>query len=443
MRSVVRHLRRAALAAAGDDLTDAQLLGTFLAHRDASAFEALLRRHGPMVWGVCRRVLGEADAEDAFQATFLVLVRKADSVRPRRQLGGWLYGVACRTTMKARAMSAKRKAKERQAACERCARGPAHAARSELLDHLDVELARLPEKFKEPVILCDLEGKTRKEAARLLGVPEGTICSRLATARKLLAERLSRHGAALPCGALAALLSASSASAGPPKELLAGTGEAAGRLAAGEALSAGAFPAAVVALTEGVVKAMLLSKLTGFWAVALALCVGVGAVGLTYRPAQAAPRPSPAAPDELSALRLEMEAMRKDLQALRERVKTLEGERHSPKSRDIPRTGMDRDPNPDPVVTQKLLADYHKKLDDAKLRSQPLGPVAPGGRPSGDPVPKPGGEGAAARQKQLLDAAQDLLGKLRHEPDDVKLMRQLDDVIQAIKDTKKKGQGSR
>jgi DNA-directed RNA polymerase specialized sigma24 family protein len=86
MRSVVRHLRRAALAAAGDDLTDAQLLGTFLAHRDASAFEALLRRHGPMVWGVCRRVLGEADAEDAFQATFLVLVRKADSVRPRRQL---------------------------------------------------------------------------------------------------------------------------------------------------------------------------------------------------------------------------------------------------------------------------------------------------------------------------------------------------------------------
>src|SRR5919198_550216 len=116
MKAVIRHLRRAALLQAGDSLTDGQLLESFLTGRDEAAFEVLLRRHGPMVLGVCRRVLGNADdADDAFQATFLVLVRKAATVRPRETVGSWLYGVAYRTAQKARVMNAKRRTKENQA----------------------------------------------------------------------------------------------------------------------------------------------------------------------------------------------------------------------------------------------------------------------------------------------------------------------------------------
>src|SRR5215469_5899787 len=116
MKTVIRHLRRAALLHKGDSPTDSQLLESFLSRREDAAFEALMRRHGPMVLGVCRRVLRNAhDAEDAFQATFLVLVRKASSLRSRELLANWLYGVAYRTAMKARTMKAKRRAKERQA----------------------------------------------------------------------------------------------------------------------------------------------------------------------------------------------------------------------------------------------------------------------------------------------------------------------------------------
>src|SRR5439155_22441953 len=155
----------------------AHSLEAFLARRGGAGFEAVLRRHGPMVLGVCRRVLGNAhDAEDAFQATFLVLVRKAHSLRSRELLGHWLYGVAYRTAMKARAMNAKRRTKER-AAHER--QPPADGADEELLQRLDAALQRLPEKYRVPVVLCELEGKTRKEAARLLGLPEGTVSWRL------------------------------------------------------------------------------------------------------------------------------------------------------------------------------------------------------------------------------------------------------------------------
>src|SRR6516162_9262434 len=116
MREVIRHLRRAALLQKGDGPSDGQLLESFVSHREETAFEVLLRRHGPMVLGVCQRILRNIhDAEDAFQATFLVLARKAASVKPREVVGNWLYGVAYRTALKARAMNAKRRTKEKQA----------------------------------------------------------------------------------------------------------------------------------------------------------------------------------------------------------------------------------------------------------------------------------------------------------------------------------------
>jgi RNA polymerase sigma factor (sigma-70 family) len=316
----------------GDGPGDAELLESFLTRRDEAAFEALLRRHGPMVLGVCRRVLGNLhDAEDAFQATFLVLVRKAAGIRPRELVGNWLYGVAHRTAMKARAMSSKRHTREREAGANPRHAAPADEDGEELLALLDLELSRLPERYRVPVVLCELEGKGRKEVARLLGLPEGTLSWRLAQARKLLARRLARHGVPCSAGALAAVLSQGTASARVPASLLTATGRA------GRPLVAGAVPARVLALTEGVVKTMLLHKLKVFWAVALAVVVGAGVAGLAYRAMAAEPKQGgdvrPAAQgkarvalDELEALRLEIEALRKGLQATRARVKLLEAE---------------------------------------------------------------------------------------------------------------------
>ena len=176
MNGVLRHLRRAALLSVGDGPSDAQLLQSFLARRDEEAFEALLHRHGPLVLGVCRRVLRNAhDAEDAFQATFLVLARNAGSIRSKQVVASWLYGVAYRTAMKARAMNAKRREKEKKSGAMPRSEPSDDSTQEELLARLDYELSRLPEKYRVPVILCELEGRSRREVARLLGVPEGTL----------------------------------------------------------------------------------------------------------------------------------------------------------------------------------------------------------------------------------------------------------------------------
>jgi RNA polymerase sigma factor (sigma-70 family) len=235
MNGVVRHVRRLALLRSADGPSDQELLQSFLTRRDEAAFEALLRRHGPMVLGVCRRVLRHTqDAEDAFQATFLVLASRAGSVRSQELLGSWLYGVAGRTAMKARAMNAKRRVKE-HAAWELSER-PTAAPRSSdgLLAELDVALARLPDKYRVPVVLCELEGRSRKEVARQLGLAEGTLSWRLAHAKKLLAKKLSTCGAV----ALAAALSESTSPARVPPALLHATARAAMRAAAGQILSA-------------------------------------------------------------------------------------------------------------------------------------------------------------------------------------------------------------
>jgi RNA polymerase sigma factor (sigma-70 family) len=249
--TVLRHLRK--LIGAAEEPTDGQLLERFAAGDGEAAFTALVRRHGPMVLGVCRRVLGDLhDAEDAFQATFLVLIRRAAALDRRRPLANWLYTVAYHTALRAKSEAARRRALERQARDMSSAEPDNAAVWRELRPVLDEELSRLPEKYREPFVLCYLEGKSNAEAARQLGRPAGTVKSRLARARDLLRQRLTRRGVALPAGLLILVL-AEKGSAAVPTPLLDATTRAALRFAAGQAA-----PAA--ALAEGVLQTMCATK---------------------------------------------------------------------------------------------------------------------------------------------------------------------------------------
>src|SRR5262245_61034029 len=294
VNEVIRHLRRIILPKGESGLTDGELLGRFIAHRDAAAVTALVRRHGPMVWGVCRRMLrNHHDAEDAFQATFLVLVRKAGSVRQRELVGNWLYGVAHQTARKARATTGKRRRREMQVMALPEVQAPEQASAPELEPFLDQELSRLPDKYRVAIVLCDLEGKTRKEAARQLGLPEGTLAGRLTRGRALLAKRLARRGLAVSGGALAAF-SQEAATAGVPISVVASTIKAASLFAAGRAAATGAISVQVAALTEGVLKAMLLAKLRIPLTLVLALALAGTGVAHRFVPTPAAgAQPSP------------------------------------------------------------------------------------------------------------------------------------------------------
>ncbi len=277
MSEVIHHLRRAVLLGDGAGQTDGQLLEDYISRHDRAALEALVWRHGPMVWGVCRRVLNNHhDAEDAFQATFLVLIRRAASIASRELLANWLYGVAHQTALKARQTAGKRRTRERQVKEMPETAMVEQAPRHDLQPLLDQELSRLPDRYRIPIVLCDLEGKTRKEAARQLGVPEGTVAGRLTRARAMLAKRLARHGLALGCGTLAAVLSQKAASASVPSSVMSSTIKAVTLVAAGQA-GAGVISAPVGALAEGVMKAMLLMKLKAAGAV---LCVMLGLVAV-------------------------------------------------------------------------------------------------------------------------------------------------------------------
>ena len=191
------------------DRTDGELLGRFVLTRDESAFAELLRRHGPTVYGVCRRVLGDShDADDAFQATFLVLVCKAGSIRPPGMVGNWLYGVAVRTANKARVMKAKRATRDWRIRLSRALGASASTAfgGEDVSEIIDAELAALPAVYRAAFVACELNGCSRSEAAKELGWPEGTLATRLAKARKLLAARLTKRGITPAAGALTAVL---------------------------------------------------------------------------------------------------------------------------------------------------------------------------------------------------------------------------------------------
>jgi RNA polymerase sigma factor (sigma-70 family) len=262
MREVIERLRKVALLQSGAGLTDGQLLENYLKHREEAAVAALVRRHAPMVWGVCRRVLGNHhDAEDAFQATFLVFVRKAASIASRELLANWLYGVAHQTALKARATAARRAVRERQVTEMPEPAAAEQHLQNDLQSVLDQELSRLPDKYRAAIVLCDLEGKTRKEAAQQLRLPEGTVGSRLGRARTMLAKRLARRGVAVSSAALAAALTQSETSAAVPASVVSTTIKAAALFAAGQAPASAVISAKAAALMEGVVKSMLLSKL--------------------------------------------------------------------------------------------------------------------------------------------------------------------------------------
>jgi RNA polymerase sigma factor (sigma-70 family) len=188
---------------------DADLLGRFVAAKDSGAFAELVRRHGPMVLGVCRRALGDTpDADDAFQAVWLVLVRKAPDISPRGAVGNFLYGVATRTATHARCTIARRRAAQRELP-EVPDPNPHNPDASEVASVLDAELAQLPDRYRVAVVLCELEGRSLKETAEQLGVPVGTVASRLARGRALLADRLKARGFA--ASVLAGLLAGASA----------------------------------------------------------------------------------------------------------------------------------------------------------------------------------------------------------------------------------------
>jgi RNA polymerase sigma factor (sigma-70 family) len=333
----------ALLQQTGGGLADDRLVERFLARRDEDAFAALVRRHGPMVLGVCRRVLrNHHDAEDAFQATFLVLARRAATLRPRPSVGPWLYGVAYRTALGAAAGIARRQARERQV---RDMPHP-HVAPAEPPDWrplLDRELSRLSERYRAAVVLCDLEGKTRKEAARLLGVPESTLVNRLARARALLARRLRGRGVGLVGAALAAALAADTASAEVPAVLLCGTA----RAAAGQ-LTAASAPA--VLLMKGVMQAMLVRKLKLTVGVVL-VTAALGAVGLACRSGDEARAQDVAAragdgkpANELEAMRRENQRLRKNIEILLDRISAqdaaLKAQAQAARPRNAPDTSL-------------------------------------------------------------------------------------------------------
>jgi RNA polymerase sigma factor (sigma-70 family) len=195
-------------ALALDALPDGQLLERFVQQREEAAFAVLVRRHGPMVLSVCRRLLRRIhDAEDAFQATFLVLTKKAHRLRRPGLLANWLYGVAYRNALHARQRSGRRREREREAATMSASNRNSDLRPQELRGILDEELHRLPEKYRAPLVLCYLEGKTNEEAARLLGWPIGSISYRLARARDMLRERLEPRLAGLTVLLPAVLLS--------------------------------------------------------------------------------------------------------------------------------------------------------------------------------------------------------------------------------------------
>lgn len=259
-------------------MSDAELLERFFQSREDSAFAVLVRRHGPQVYSICRRVLRDAnDAEDAFQATFLVLVRKGRTLSDPSRLGNWLYGVAYRTARKARARAIQRSQVEKKASPALSTVELGGMTYQELSDLLDEEISQLPEKYASPLVLCYLEGKTNAQAASQLGWPEGSVSRRLARGRELLRARLKRRGLTLSVMLMACVFSRRArAHLSPP--LVESTARAAGLVAQGIAIEEVVAPATAELVREVVqgmpsASRLALSALLAVAAVALAVTV--------------------------------------------------------------------------------------------------------------------------------------------------------------------------
>jgi RNA polymerase sigma factor (sigma-70 family) len=297
--TVLRHIRRLALPPATRELTDAQLIERFAAHREEEAFTALLQRHGQLVWGVCRHVLRhDHDAEDAFQATFLVLARTAGSIRKREALASWLHGTAYRVALRARRDAAIRRTHERRGKSMPKDKPFPETVLREALALLDEEVGRLTPRQRAVFVLCSLEGKSLAEAAEQLGWKQGTVSGTLARARRQLEQRLTRRGVTLSAVLTTAALGRQAASAALPASLAQATTQGALLYAAGQPAAAALASPAAAALAEGVTKTMFLNKLKV--ATALLLAVGIGA-GLLTRQALAAKQAGAGPANALSA----------------------------------------------------------------------------------------------------------------------------------------------
>jgi RNA polymerase sigma factor (sigma-70 family) len=277
LQNVFVQIGRLVASRQAESLPDQELLARFLKHHDEAAFAALMERHGAMVLGVCRRVLKSPhDAEDACQAVFLVLARKAGSVRKQGSLGSWLHGVAWRVARKLRRSLARRSARENLAAAQMPAVSePADMTWRDVLRVLDEELNRLPRVFKAPLVLCHLEGRTQDEAARELGWPRATVRNRLKRGREILRSRLARRGVTGSAVLAVSALTPGLCSAVVPPTLVVATVNASLAMATGKALPA-AVPASVAALTREMMRAGLTAKLQ----LAVAMGLTLAAVGL-------------------------------------------------------------------------------------------------------------------------------------------------------------------
>jgi RNA polymerase sigma factor (sigma-70 family) len=307
LNAVVRHLRRMARPGNTAPASDAELLARFAEQRDELAFAEIVQRHGPLVWAICRSGLTAADADDAFQATFLILTQKATRIRKSDALAGWLAGVARRVVRRVRTKDARRSAAERRLSdIPRPIDDTDALVRDEWRQVLNEELHRLPEKYLLPMLLCYYQGLTNEEAARRLGVPHGTVCGRLSRARDLIRRRLIRRGVTLTVAMLTV------GTAAPPAEVLSAT-----LATCGSATLAGAKLTSALTLAEAVMNSMWTENVQT-WAVGLMMVTAVGgglggyAVGpvagqgqqSTISPAQAVDAPAKAAdpPHKIDAL---------------------------------------------------------------------------------------------------------------------------------------------
>jgi RNA polymerase sigma factor (sigma-70 family) len=309
---------------------DGELLSRYRQHRDQDAFGSLVRRHGPMVLGVCNRVLRDSHAaDDAFQATFLVLAKKADSVRPPDRLAPWLYGVAYRTAMKARGRAFRQQQVETRYATETANRTQAEPSDdADVLPILDEQLHALPEKYRTPLVLCALQGLNKAEAAERLGVPEGTVSSRLARARELLRTRLARRGVAVPALALASLLTASELQATVHASFAYATTEV--------ALETALVPAPILSLSHEVLQSMMYTKLKAICVIALSVTLASGfsfyALNADDKKPAQGEKPAPAKPDDK-----EKPAPKKPDNKEGDKPKPKEGDKPKPKDGEKPR----------------------------------------------------------------------------------------------------------
>jgi RNA polymerase sigma factor (sigma-70 family) len=283
LNGIVQHLRKVAAVHINRELSDCELLERFVGARDEAAFTVMIERHGPMVLGVCRRALSNYhDAEDACQATFLVLARKAASVCNKSSLSSWLHGVACRVAVNLKRDHARRKAREREVVAPVSKDPAAEVTWREVQTILDEELQRLPERYRTPVILCYLECMTRDEAAEHLGLPPTTLHGRLEDARELLREVLSKRGLTLGAVMSAAAIGEGVVQAALSPTFVVSSTKAAILLAAGQPLADSVIATHVLALTQEVLKTMFLTKVK--FGTAAVLCAGlfVALIGGTF-----------------------------------------------------------------------------------------------------------------------------------------------------------------